>query len=150
MVVTCCPTANTAAESHFALQFATRVRNITLAPAMRQVADARNLEENFRAIKSELKQAQQDKARLQLEKDNLGMDSSKQQQRMTANLDARVRSMLDAQVAVERELSMMQRREQELLNSLEAREAQAEQHGRVISTLKQVRSASVQRLLSVR
>ena len=66
------------------------------------------------------------------------MDSNKQQQRMASTLDARVRSMLDAQVAVERELSMMQRREQELLNSLEAREAQAEQHGRVISTLKQV------------
>ena len=48
MVVTCCPTAATAAESHFALQFATRVRNISLDPATRQVADARNLEENFR------------------------------------------------------------------------------------------------------
>ena len=52
----------------------------------------------LRVIKAELKQAQRDKARLQLEKDNLGVESNKQQQRMATNLDARVKSMVDAQV----------------------------------------------------
>lgn len=50
MVVTVCPTILTAEESHFTLQFATRVRRIQLAVATRNVNN-KNIEETLKAVR---------------------------------------------------------------------------------------------------
>ena len=49
MIVTVCPTDLTFEESLFTLQFATRVRNITVGPAQKH-SNAKNLEEQIKAM----------------------------------------------------------------------------------------------------
>jgi kinesin family protein C2/C3 len=50
MIVTVCPTILTSEESHFTLQFATRVRRIQLAVATRNVNN-KNIEETLKAVR---------------------------------------------------------------------------------------------------
>jgi hypothetical protein len=64
MIVTACPTELTIEETLFTLQFAVRVRNISLGSAKRQVS-TKNLEEALRVLKAEMKETK--KRRMQLE-----------------------------------------------------------------------------------
>ena len=80
MVVTVCPTDVTSDETLFTLQFATRVRNITMGAAKRNAATGKNLEEAVKALKTELKESR--KKRLQLE-ENIG--EIKKEQRKTTD-----------------------------------------------------------------
>jgi len=60
MIVTMCPTDLTFEESLFTLQFATRVRNITVGPAQKH-SNAKNLEEQIKAMKAEMKELKRSK-----------------------------------------------------------------------------------------
>lgn len=60
MIVTVCPTDLTFEESLFTLQFATRVRNITVGPAQKQ-SNAKNLEAQMKVLKAELKEMKRSK-----------------------------------------------------------------------------------------
>eukprot|EP00598_Pedospumella_elongata_P003633 CAMPEP_0184967160 /NCGR_PEP_ID=MMETSP1098-20130426/636_1 /TAXON_ID=89044 /ORGANISM="Spumella elongata, Strain CCAP 955/1" /LENGTH=1639 /DNA_ID=CAMNT_0027488573 /DNA_START=77 /DNA_END=4996 /DNA_ORIENTATION=+ len=60
MIVTVCPTDLTFEESLFTLQFATRVRNITVGPATKH-SNAKNLEEQIKAMKAEMKEMKRTK-----------------------------------------------------------------------------------------
>lgn len=55
MIVTVCPTDLTFEESLFTLQFATRVRNITVGPAQKH-SSAKNLEAAMKTLRSEMKE----------------------------------------------------------------------------------------------
>ena len=60
MIVTVCPTDLTFDETLFTLQFATRVRNITLGPAQKQ-SHTKNLEVTIKSLRVELKEAKRGK-----------------------------------------------------------------------------------------
>ena len=56
MVVTVCPTALNVDETLFALQFATRARNVSLGPAHKNVG-AKNLLEEGKDLRAKLREA---------------------------------------------------------------------------------------------
>lgn len=56
MVVTVCPTTLNVDETLFALQFATRARNISLGPAHKNVG-AKNLLEEGKGLRAKLREA---------------------------------------------------------------------------------------------
>lgn len=56
MVVTVCPTTLNVDETLFALQFATRARNVSLGPAQRNVT-AKNLLEELKELRARLREA---------------------------------------------------------------------------------------------
>jgi Kinesin motor domain len=85
MVVTVCPTDMTSDETLFTLQFATRVRNISIGAAKKNAATGKNLEEAVKALKNELKESK--KKRLQLE-ENIG--EIKKEQKKTTEKSATV------------------------------------------------------------
>lgn len=65
MVVTVCPTSLTYEESLFTLQFATRVRNISLGPIQKTHLHSKNLELIVKSLKSELKDVKKKKVALE-------------------------------------------------------------------------------------
>lgn len=62
MVVTVCPTTLNVDETLFALQFATRARNVSLGPAHRNVG-AKNLLEEGKELRARLREAGRKKVR---------------------------------------------------------------------------------------
>eukprot|EP01039_Chlorochromonas_danica_P001554 gene1554-1693_t len=65
MIVTVCPTSLTYEESLFTLQFATRVRNISLGPIQKTHLHSKNLELIVKSLKSELKDVKKKKIALE-------------------------------------------------------------------------------------
>lgn len=62
MVVTVCPTSINVDETLFALQFATRARNVSLGPAQKNVG-AKNLLEEGKELRAKLREAGRKKVR---------------------------------------------------------------------------------------
>lgn len=62
MVVTVCPTTLNVDETLFALQFATRARNVSLGPAHKNVG-AKNLLEEGKELRARLREAGRKKVR---------------------------------------------------------------------------------------
>lgn len=64
MIVTLCPTELTTEETLFSLHFATRVRNITIGAARKNV-NAKNLEDALKSIKADLRETRMRKVSLE-------------------------------------------------------------------------------------
>lgn len=100
MLVAVCPTAFTADESSFTLQFATRARKIDLPPAKRNV-ETKNLEERLKGVKADVHKESSKRESAEKELNALKKDHKKSQQKMAHVLDARVRSMDELRKGVE-------------------------------------------------
>jgi hypothetical protein len=98
MIVTVCPTDLTFEESLFTLQFATRVRNITVGPAQKQ-SNAKNLEATMKTLRSELKEVKRAKATLEEQIVELKKEQKKVPQ--SSLMEAKLKTIEEARKAGE-------------------------------------------------
>ena len=113
MVVTVCPTESTTEETLFTLQFASRVRNISIGPAKKN-SNTKNMEEAVRALKAELKDSK--KKRQSLE-DNIGdikKESKKFSDKNSSAADLKLRATEEKKLKLESQLLQMQKSHQEM------------------------------------
>jgi kinesin family protein C2/C3 len=95
MIVTVCPGETSLEESHFALQFATRVRSITLAPAQRHVA-AKNLHTELKSLQRQLRDALAKKGAAEQALSGLQREHQRATQKLNGLLETRERSVASA------------------------------------------------------
>ncbi len=123
MIVTVCPTDLTFEETLFTLQFATRVRNITLGAAQRN-SNSKNLEICVKNLRSELKEVKRKKATLDETISELRREQKRAQDRTTAPLEAKVKLLEESKKSLELVVNQLQRQLNDALVRLhEEREA---------------------------
>ena len=113
MVVTVCPTETTTEETLFTLQFASRVRNISIGPAKKN-GNTKNMEEAVRALRAELKES---KKKRQLLEENIGdikKESKKSNEKISGAADTKLRSTEEKKLKLESQLLQMQKSHQEM------------------------------------
>ena len=113
MVVTVCPTESTTEETLFTLQFASRVRNISIGPAKKN-GNSKNMEEAVRALRAELKES---KKKRQLLEENIGdikKESKKSNEKISGAADTKLRSTEEKKLKLESQLLQMQKSHQEM------------------------------------
>ena len=87
MVVTVCPTDLTSDETLFTLQFATRVRNITIGVAKKNTANGKNLEEAVKVLKIELRESKRKRQSLEENIGELRKDQKKSSEKNATVMD---------------------------------------------------------------
>jgi len=118
MIVTVCPTESNCDETLFALQFATRVRNINLGAARKNV-NTKNLEEAIKILKAELKESKKRRQALDDQLTELRREQKRAAEKMSAQLEVKVRSVDDAKKTTEMHLSQLQKTHQDVLVKLQ-------------------------------
>ena len=100
MVVTICPTENFVDETLFTLQFATRIRNISLGSAKKNVNN-KNLEEALKTIKSELRDIKKRKTLSDETVNELRRENKRLGEKIATSLEHKQRSADEAKKSVE-------------------------------------------------
>ncbi|CAB1109002.1 unnamed protein product [Ectocarpus sp. CCAP 1310/34] len=106
MVVTVCPTTLNVDETLFALQFATRARNISLGPAHKNVG-AKNLLEEGKDLRAKLREAGRKKEHAEEALATLQREHARSQQKMGALLESRVKNVGDLRQQLEYQISSL-------------------------------------------
>jgi myosin heavy subunit len=110
MIVTVCPTDLTYEETVFTLQFATRVRNITLGAPQRN-SNSKNLEICVKNLKTELKDVKRKRETLEETVVELRREFKRTQERSAGPLEARLKlleeSKRSAEVVVQQQLRQL-------------------------------------------
>ncbi|CAM9662521.1 unnamed protein product [Chrysoparadoxa australica] len=92
MVVTICPTITTSEETLHALGFATRVRNISLGPAQRNV-NAKNLQQEVKELRGRVKESVRLKQAAEESLVSLQREHKRSTQKMNTVVEARAKSV---------------------------------------------------------
>lgn len=118
MVVTVCPTESTIEETMFTLGFASRVRNVSLGVARKNV-NVKNFEEALKVAKAEVRDAK--KSRLQLEETitDLKKQLKKTTEKMTAQSETKGKAYEEAKKSTEMQLQQVSKTNQELTTRLQ-------------------------------
>ena len=94
MVITLCPTESSSDETLFTLQFATRVRNITLGAARKNV-NAKNLEDALKSLKVMLRESKKKRSQLEDTVTDLKKEVKKASEKMSTQMDSKLRIVED-------------------------------------------------------
>jgi hypothetical protein len=137
MIVTVCPTDLTFEESLFTLQFATRVRNITVGPAQKQ-SNAKNLEVTIKNMRSEIKDIK--KAKQALEDTVAEMKKEQKKTPPSAIMEAKLKTVEESRKASEILMQQLNRQITEsnvkLADEKDLREKQGSELGAAQKNLK--------------
>eukprot|EP00752_Nemacystus_decipiens_P005084 g4614.t1 len=106
MVVTVCPTTLNVDETLFALQFATRARNVSLGPAHKNVG-AKNLLEEGKDLRAKLREAGRKKEHAEEALATLQREHARSQQKMGALLESRVKNVGDLRQQLEHQIDSL-------------------------------------------
>lgn len=123
MIVTVCPTESTIEETMFTLGFASRVRNVSLGVARKNI-NVKNFEEALKIAKNEIRDGK--KSRLQLEEtiNDLKKQLKKTSEKMTTQTESKSKAYDEAKKSNELQLQLIGKTNQELTARLqEEREA---------------------------
>lgn len=101
MIVTACPTDLTFEETSFTLQFATRVRNISLGPIQRTNVHSKNLELSIKSLRSELKDVRKKKASMEDMLAELKKEQKKLQEKSTVAIENKLKASEEAKRAAD-------------------------------------------------
>jgi len=118
MIVTVCPTELTTDETLFALQFATRARNIQLGTAKRNVS-WKALEESLKNTRKELAEARRQKQQAMKMMADLKKDSKRTQEKMSNQMDTKIRNIDETRKGAEVQIDALTRTNAELLSRLQ-------------------------------
>jgi hypothetical protein len=125
MIVTVCPTDLTFDESLFTLQFATRVRNITTGPAVKN-SNAKNLELSLKTVKAELKETKRKKQLLEEAISDSKKELKKAGERVAVP-ETKLKALEDAKVKADTLLSQLAKQLNETTFALGAEKESREQ-----------------------
>lgn len=141
MLVTVCPTDLTSEESLFTLQFASRVRNITLGSAKRNSnASVKNLEDQFLTLKSELKECKRKKMVVEEALLELKREKKRDGDKVNNQIETKVRQYEEARKTSDAIIAQLQKVNNEnMLKLLKEREAKSTSAGEVEKLQKSVR-----------
>lgn len=110
MVVTVCPTDLTSDETLFTLQFASRVRNIQLGTARKNIhSSMKNLEDQVAALRSDLKETKRKKMSLEELVAELRKDKKKETEKSSNHSDIKIRQYEEARKTSEGIIQQLQR-----------------------------------------
>jgi len=118
MIVTVCPTEATIEETMFTLGFASRVRNVSIGVARKNI-NVKNFEEALKFAKAEARDAK--KSRLQLEETitDLKKQLKKTSEKMTIQTEAKGKAYEEAKKSNELQLQIIGKTNQELTAKLQ-------------------------------
>lgn len=118
MIVTVCPTEATIDETMFTLGFASRVRNVSLGVARKNV-NVKNFEEALKVAKAEVREAK--KSRLQLEETiaDLKKQLKKTSEKMTTQTEAKGKAYEEAKKNIDMQLQQVNKANQDLVTRLQ-------------------------------
>ncbi len=108
MIVTACPAAAQGEETQCALQFATRVRRITLAPATRNVG-SKNLEDSMRKLRTELREIVKAKDKAEDQLSIAKRENMKLQQRLANALTLKNKGEADSKKAIDTKIDILRK-----------------------------------------
>lgn len=126
MIVTICPTDLSSDESLFALQFATRVRRINLGPARKNI-NSKNLEENIRQLKNELKDSKKKRMQLEESLNEMKREIKRTTEKMSSQTDTKARVLDDAKRSFESQLKAMEKTNKDLAVKVQEEKAEKTQ-----------------------
>ena len=110
MLVTVCPTDLTSEESLFTLQFASRVRNIQLGPARKNVnSSIKNMEDQISSLRSELKETKRKKQSLEDTISDLKKDKKKESDKTNIQADNKLRQYEESRKTAESVIAQLQK-----------------------------------------
>jgi len=110
MLITVCPTDLTSDETLFTLQFASRVRNITLGVAKRNNnASVKNLEDQYLALKSELKECKRKKMSVEEALLELKREKKREGDKVSNQMDTKIRQYEEARKASDAMIAQLQK-----------------------------------------
>jgi hypothetical protein len=118
MIFTVCPTDLTSDESLFTLQFAQRVRNITLTTAHRNIS-AKNLEISVKMLKSELRDVKKKKIALEELLAETKKDAKKALEKSSAPLESKIKQLEEAKRSQEFTIQNLQKQIHDLSSKID-------------------------------
>lgn len=126
MIFTVCPTDLTSDETLFTLQFAQRVRNITLTTAHRNIT-AKNLEISVKMLKSELRDMKKKKLALEELLIENKKDNKKLLDKISAPLESKIRLLEEQKRSYEFNITNLQRQIQDINHKVDEEKTQRQQ-----------------------
>jgi hypothetical protein len=117
MIVTVCPTEPNADETLFTLNFASRVRNVNIGTAHRNI-NAKNLEEALRVARAEAREAK--KKRVQLEESVLDLKRimKTQTEKLAAQTETKIKTLNEVKRGTEAQLLQLTKTNQDCIAKL--------------------------------
>jgi hypothetical protein len=135
MIVTLCPTELTTEETLFSLHFATRVRNITIGAARKNV-NAKNLEDALKSIKMELRDTRMKKSVLEEQVLALKREVKSKSERTAIQLDSKTRTLDDTKKYADIQIQQYSRQNRELMTRLQEEKTERSQVSLELSATK--------------
>jgi hypothetical protein len=135
MIVTLCPTELTTEETLFSLLFATRVRNITIGAARKNV-NAKNLEDALKSIKAELRDVRLRKSNLEEQVLALKRELKAKSEKVAIQIDSKVRTLDDTKKYADIQIQQYSRQNRELMIRLQEEKTERSQISLELSATK--------------
>lgn len=118
MIVTVCPTELTSEETLFTLQFASRVRNVNLGFARKNV-NTKNLEDDMKVLRAEIKDSKKKRAQLEETCAELRKELKKTTEKMSVQMDSKMRVVDEAKKGADLQIHQLVRSNQDLTSRLQ-------------------------------